>query len=578
MDADLSLDAGAGPRAAGVAVAGPAEDALRAWVASARADLLAVRERVDALNVFPVADSDTGTNLYLTFARGAQEVDGVVRGAGAGDVAAALVRGTLLGARGNSGAILAEYLRGLARAVAEDEPATVDGAAAPDGAGGLDVGRLVDAFAAAARGARGAVQDPVAGTVLSAADAAARGAREVLAAGAHVPRAVDVTAGALRAAQEETARSTGKLDVLRRSGVLDAGALGLCVVLAALHRVLGGEVSEADGMLGSVGGVRVGTGNGTATGTADAQACVVVPHAAAPEEAAGGEFEVMFVLRAPAPVDDDVARGLRADLAALGDSVVVTGGAGTWQAHVHTDEPARAVAAGRRRARTVRGAVRQAGVRSVLGGDAHAAGQSRTGIVVVTSAPGLAPEYARAGAVVLVLEPGAVAEPDDVARAVVDARAGQVLVLPGRALGAQGFGARLAALVDGEPLVRGRVDVLDAPTDLHAVAALAALQTSGDGPEGPDATAVMRVAAAAVRAGAADLRGVPPHRLAGRLRALVADVVGPSTEVVTVLRGRRVPGRADTLVEDAVGETAPGAEVVVIASGRDDAGVEVGAE
>src|SRR4051794_1559884 len=96
-------------------------DAERAWAHAAGGLLDAARARLDALNVFPVADSDTGTNVLLTVAQGAEEADAVAPGATAREVARAFARGALVGARGNSGVILSQLLHGFAGALGDDD-------------------------------------------------------------------------------------------------------------------------------------------------------------------------------------------------------------------------------------------------------------------------------------------------------------------------------------------------------------------------------------------------------------------------------------------------------------------------
>ncbi|WP_139316139.1 DAK2 domain-containing protein, partial [Cellulosimicrobium sp. CUA-896] len=136
-------------RATGV-LDGPA---VAAWAREGVRSLGAVRPALDRVNVFPVADADTGTNMYLTFLDGARALSGAEPGeAGAGRLLGRLARGALVGARGNSGVILSEYLRGLAVALA--------------GHGRVDPPALAAGLDRAARTARAAVARPVTGTIL----------------------------------------------------------------------------------------------------------------------------------------------------------------------------------------------------------------------------------------------------------------------------------------------------------------------------------------------------------------------------------------------------------------------------
>ncbi|WP_345945196.1 DAK2 domain-containing protein, partial [Streptomyces albus] len=184
--------------------------AVRRWCALGRESLRAHRARMDAINVFPVADGDTGTNLCLTFEAAAEAAPPPHADTAAQDALRAMARAALLGARGNSGTILAEYLRGMAEGLA---------------AGPEPEAALPAALLGAAEAAYAAVAHPVEGTMLTVATAAADAAR-----------AGDDPAAA---AQRALAATPGQLDALSRAGVVDAGALGLTALLGALWAALG---------------------------------------------------------------------------------------------------------------------------------------------------------------------------------------------------------------------------------------------------------------------------------------------------------------------------------------------------
>jgi dihydroxyacetone kinase-like predicted kinase len=256
---------------------------LRALVHRYRDALRTHAEALDRLNVFPVPDSDTGTNLLRT-------MDAVVQalppeGADLATTCRAVADGALMGARGNSGVILSQVLRGLTGALAE----------------GADV---TSGLQAAASGARRAVQDPVEGTVLTVADAAAQ---------ARGPSVVEVLEAAREAAAEALARTPEQLPVLAEAGVVDAGGAGYVLLLDAALAVVDGRPIPAP----------PGTCWVAATYT-------------------GPRYEVTYLLDAAAPDVD----ALRARLGELGDSVAVGGADGRWTCHVHTDDPDAAVAAG----------------------------------------------------------------------------------------------------------------------------------------------------------------------------------------------------------------------------------------
>ncbi|MHA7620709.1 DAK2 domain-containing protein [Cellulosimicrobium cellulans] len=583
-----------------------------AWGRGGVHALAQARASLDRVNVFPVADADTGTNMYLTLldavrALPAGTADTAGSAGGAGDVLVRLARGALVGARGNSGVILSEYLRGLALELAEHR--TVSGAAL---AVGLD---------RAARTARGAVARPAPGTILTAADAAARAAADVVTDGDPSPGAV--AAAARDGARAAALRSTDELDALARAQVLDAGALGLVLVLGALVAALDERTSRpgrtqidepgrglVDALLDEPGAVPgtpapvvsevLGMMSGMTPVTGSS------PGAASGTEAAheGGEFEVMYVVDLPGGALRDAAGAstgpgerLRSDLSRIGDSVVVVGGAGEdgsglWQAHVHTDAPMAAVVAGRavladaqgRASREGAGALvalRQVRVRHLPGAHGHGhraqaggttadrAPSDEPGLVAVTSAPGLVADLARAGAVVLLRdEPGA---PDLAAlhRVAVDARAAHVVVLPGGDLPEQDVATLRAALrEDGVE----SLEVLPAPTDLHVTVALAAAQLV-DGPGRVDA---VRSALATVRTSRASAAGTDGPEAARRLVGLLESLLERPAEVVTVLADDDVPLPALDALAPAAARS--GAELVLLRSGRDGGTVALAVE
>ncbi len=273
---------------------------VRAWMAQS-VDLLGrAREEIDRLNVYPVPDGDTGTNLYLTVEAGFDAADTEPATAGLVETIDATARGTLLGARGNSGVITSQIFRGFADAF--------NAAAAPDAEA------LVDAYRRAAESAYQAVAVPREGTILSVIKAAAHGASQ---AGDSL---VHVAGAALEAAREALALTPEQLPVLREAGVVDAGGSGLVVILEGLARALSGDASPIV-LRGQV-----------------AQPVAHTPTVGY----TGPEYEVMYLLDAP----DDAVPTFRGQLNDLGDSVVVVGGGGLWNIHVHTDDIGAAIERG----------------------------------------------------------------------------------------------------------------------------------------------------------------------------------------------------------------------------------------
>ncbi len=275
---------------------------LRAWARASVEVLTRHRAAVDRINVFPVADADTGTNLLLTMRSAVEAAEGS-SAVEAGTVAAALSRGALLGARGNSGVILSQVLRGLAEAVA----AADDGDAAAVFADALARGLVL---------ATDALTDPREGTALTVLAAAASAAT----AAGTLPDAAAASADAAAAAVRTT---TAQLPELARAGVVDAGGLGVYLLLDVLAQLTGDRLPSA-----------FPTPRARDRPTLTTQ-----------RETGSAEFdyEVMFLLDAAA----DAVDGLRVRLAELGDSVAVVGDGGDlWNVHLHCNDVGAAIEAG----------------------------------------------------------------------------------------------------------------------------------------------------------------------------------------------------------------------------------------
>lgn len=281
----------------------------RRWAGTLLAALAGAREEIDALNVYPVPDGDTGTNLYMTAEAGFTAASDLPAEATLAEVAEAFAGGVLLGARGNSGAIFAQMVRAWSQVVA--------------GRGTLDAAAARAALVLADEQAWSAVDRPVHGTMLSLSRAAAEATREL-------PDDADlenVLATAAAAARLALSRTPRQLDVLRRAGVVDAGGKGLLLALETLVEAVRGQVREV--------APRRRPGRGAALPPVDMTWC----DEADPD---GPAYEVMYLLHA----DDDAVTALRSRLAEMGESLVVVGGAGLWHVHVHVDRPGEAVEAG----------------------------------------------------------------------------------------------------------------------------------------------------------------------------------------------------------------------------------------
>ncbi len=287
-----------------------------------RTGLRAHQDSIDRLNVYPVPDGDTGTNMALTL----ESVVAELAALGAVDdpaadpsgevpdlvaVGKAIAHGSLMGARGNSGVILSQLLRGLA-GVLSTTPAP----------GPVELAR---ALRAASDAAEQAVLRPVEGTILTVARAAAEGAE---AAAGHGGDLVAVADAARVAAGEALAHTPELLPVLAQAGVVDAGGAGYLLLLDALLAVTDGRPMPQPV-------------NGAASPAPDR--LWGLPEGSAPESGAGEDlrYEVMYLLHA----SDETIPAFKEVWAGLGDSIVVVGGDGLWNCHIHTNDVGQAIEA-----------------------------------------------------------------------------------------------------------------------------------------------------------------------------------------------------------------------------------------
>ncbi len=295
------------------------EAAVRRWAHACCDTLARHREEIDGLNVFPVPDSDTGTNLLATMRAAYDAVRRNAEGSGTAEVLTVLARGALTGARGNSGVILSQLLRGMAESLGD---LTGDsGATGP---------ALRLALRRAAELATAAVSDPMPGTVLSVLHAAADAAE-----GSASDELADVVAVTTDAATRALAETPQQLAVLARAGVVDAGGRGLVVLLEALHAVVTDRAVDP----------------GPPAVAAPPRSAPLL-RAARESGSTEYEYEVMYLLDS---TDEDRAAKLRAELCRLGDCVAVVGsGSGAAQVfnvHVHCADIGAAVEAGVRSGR-----------------------------------------------------------------------------------------------------------------------------------------------------------------------------------------------------------------------------------
>ncbi|MEU1982386.1 DAK2 domain-containing protein [Nocardia sp. NPDC019395] len=540
------------------------------------------RGEIDGLNVFPVPDSDTGRNLLATMraaVASAEEIAGEpADGADAPEwrvprIAAAMARGATAGARGNSGIILSQVLRGFAEAAAET---ALTG----------DTYRI--ALARAAALVRGSLSEPVEGTILTVLDRASAAAANCSESG---------LGGVARAAAEGAARALDstrdQLDALREAGVVDAGARGLLVLLDTMVAEVTGE-TPVRREYPAAGVPRTG------------------PRRFPPEPV---RFEVMFRITG---ADDDRATALRSRLAPLGDSVVVAAdGAGGWAVHIHCADAGAAVEAG-----VAAGSVRDirieclsgahpdtgaaAGAEAAAAGGAGngvpadagdrrvpAIGGADRGVLAVAAGAGAAELFEAAGAVVLGAEPAL--ESAALLAAIRQMPHREVLVLPNGALPAHELVAVGAAARDAHR------DVLLLPS-ASMVQGLAAMAVHDRARIAVDDAFAMSEAAAGTRWGAlrrareraltmvgtcapGDGLGLVGHdvvvidrdtRAAGH--TLLNRMLGLGGELVTLLAGAGAPEELAAELARHIGAEFPGVEVTVYSGGQRADLIQIGVE
>ncbi|EPH42087.1 DAK2 domain-containing protein [Streptomyces aurantiacus] len=554
--------------------------AVRAWSALALDALGQAREEIDAINVYPVADGDTGTNLYLTMESASQAVDAAFTGLEPArptlaEAVRAMAHGALIGARGNSGTILAQLLRGMAQ-VLSAEPGSE--AHHTEGA------RLALALGRASQSAYRAVAHPVEGTVLTVAKAAAEAADTAAPAS---PDCAAVARAAYEGACAALDATPGQLAVLGRAGVVDAGGRGLVAVLGALVGALSGETVRPRAAAG--GHARVETAERTQPtrtqpvpgralqGSPDEPAATAGPTApvtttgpTAPDttagptapatcadlatDGAGPAFEVIYLLEA----DDAAVDRLRLRLDALGDSLVVVGGDGLWNVHVHVDDAGAAVEAGVEAGRPYRIRITHFGL-----GDAHTVRTQapprervQRGIVAVVPGDGLAALYAEAGATTV---PARVGEPPasgELVEAIRRAHAREVVLLPNDA------GLRHTAAAAAEQARSEGVRVALIPTR-SAVQGIAALAVHEPDRRFDEDVVVMTSAAGATRYAELAVAERQSWTTAGICQA--GDVLGLIDGDVAVI-GPEI-GRTATAVLDRM--LASGGEMVTLVLGEE---------
>ncbi len=282
---------------------------LRDAIISAANNLANNKKQVDDLNVFPVPDGDTGTNMSMTLANAARELE-KLSGATAGKVAAVNASALLRGARGNSGVITSLLFRGFAKGIGEDEFVTPQ--------------NIADAFRMGVAAAYKAVMKPTEGTILTVARVASEYADKAL---AENKEALGVFEAAIEGAEIALAQTPELLPQLKKAGVVDAGGYGFVLILKGMLSVLKG---------------------GTIIAASSSSAADEEEEASAVSAAGEFEGEITFTYCTEFIVNrarecEKEPNELRKYLETIGDCVVVVDDEEIIKVHVHTDHPGNAI-------------------------------------------------------------------------------------------------------------------------------------------------------------------------------------------------------------------------------------------
>ena len=289
-------------------------DRLRRTVVAFRDAVREHAPRINRLNVYPVPDGDTGTNMARTLDAVVAELDQA--GPDIEPTCQAISHGSLMGARGNSGVILSQILRGLAGRLSSTASSTAT--------------EVAEALSEASTAAYKAVLKPIEGTILTVVREASEAAKASAATGATLGATLRAARDAGRRALDAT---PDMLPVLKDAGVVDAGGAGFLLLLDAALNVVDGEPipSPAD----SIGGDAL-----------DEPLPASLTSPSAPDQhgemsVADLRYEVMYFLH----LDDDKIEAFKSDWGEIGDSIVVVGGDGLWNCHVHTNDIGAAIEA-----------------------------------------------------------------------------------------------------------------------------------------------------------------------------------------------------------------------------------------
>ena len=435
--------------------------ALLDWADTSVAGLLDHADEINRLNVYPVADCDTGTNMLFTMRSALAHTESVAESGDIMSLTAALAAGAAQGARGNSGMILSQILQAMAEVVASAAADVDSDTVLADIDAGL-LGAALRHAGALVVVAMGGVAVP--GTVVSVLGEATEAVEQQAERGAGLAAALIAGGEAAAAALH---RTTGQLEVLAQAGVVDAGGRGLLVLL--------------DSLTATVTGIWPHRPEYRPASPPSGRAAATSPEP---------EFEVMYLLGGCSDAD---LEQLRAALDSLGDSVAIAASSGGRRSiHVHTDDAGAAVEAG-----LARGDVSRSRISALATGRVAPGGwSSRRAVLAVVDGGGAEDLFRGEGAHVLrpaahLVDPVNGVSANELLRALVDTGASQVLVLPNGYVSAEDLVAGCAAGIG-----RG-IDVVPLPCASMASGLAALAVHDPDRPALDDGYTMARAAAAA---------------------------------------------------------------------------------
>jgi len=286
-------------------------DDIRRTVVTFRDAMRAHAPAINRLNVYPVPDGDTGTNMARTLDAVVAELDSA--DSAMDSTCKAISHGSLMGARGNSGVILSQILRGLAGTFGESDGGRVNPA------------RMAEALKRASAAAYDAVLKPIEGTILTVVRESADAAAAAVTNGATMSA---VLRAARVAGRDALARTPEMLPVLKEAGVVDAGGAGFLLLLdSAIHVVDGDPMPEPDESAGPSAG--------------QLEAVAIRHHEDGSTDVSELRYEVMFLL----DLDDSRSAEFKSAWGTIGDSIVMVGGEGLYNCHIHTNDIGAAIEA-----------------------------------------------------------------------------------------------------------------------------------------------------------------------------------------------------------------------------------------